>query len=88
MKSSRPSKNTRTHILMSNNLKFLRNTKNATQSDVADGISIPRGTYASFECGACLPHLTILERMTEYLGCNQTDIYADLYLGIIKMESE
>lgn len=88
MKPSRPSKSARTHILMSNNLKSLRHAMNTTQADIADSLGIARGTYASFECGACLPHLTVLEGMAKYLKCDQSKIYADIYLGIIKIESE
>lgn len=88
MKSRRPSKNQRTHILISNKLKFIREDKELTQSDIAEAVNIARGTYASFECGACLPHQKVLDEMVRFFGCEPNDIYADLYLGIIKVESE
>ena len=88
MKPSRPSKKARTHILISNNLKARRLAKNVTQSDIAESLGIARGTYATFECGACLPHTTILEGITRYLDCKDVSIYAGVYLDIIRMESD
>lgn len=91
VKPQRATKGPRTHINMTNRLRELRlecqNGQGLTQETIAEEIGIPRGTYATLESGVCLPTQEILEQLMHVLRCRDTEIYAGVYLDIIRMES-
>ncbi len=87
MKPNRVVSGRRTNINMTNQLRQLRMDAEITQADIAERINVPRGTYSTFECGACLPTADVLDSLVSVLKCKPESIYASVYLDIIKMES-
>jgi len=86
MKPQRVVNGKRININMSNRLRDLRLEAKLTQDAIAERLEIPRGTYSTLESGVCLPTEDVLKDLTSILNCKPEDIYAVVYLDIIKLE--
>ena len=86
MKPQRVVNGKRININMSNRLRDLRLEAKLTQDAIAERLEIPRGTYSTLESGVCLPTEDVLKDLTSILNCKPKDIYAVVYLDIIKLE--
>lgn len=58
------------------NLKFLRNSRGLSQSEVAEALNVTRQTISSYETGRTEPDLETLKRLADLFN---TDIYGVLY---------
>ncbi len=70
-----------------NNLRARRTELKHRQKDVSDAVDLPRGTYSVFETGVMLPTLSLLDKLTDFLKCKDTDLYTDKILKVIESES-
>lgn len=52
--------------ILAYNLKFLRKTKNITQTDAANIFGIKRATYASYEENRSIPNVFVFMDICEY----------------------
>ena len=60
---------------MKNNLKDLRKSKNISQNDLADELSVSRQTVNSIENGKFDPSLTIAIKLTKYFKVPLEEIF-------------
>ena len=60
---------------MKNNLKDLRKSKNISQNDLADELSVSRQTVNSIENGKFDPSLTLAMKLTRYFGVSLEEIF-------------
>lgn len=60
---------------MKNNLKDLRKSKNISQNDLADGLSVSRQTVNSIENGKFDPSLTLAIKLTKYFKVPLEEIF-------------
>lgn len=56
------------NLHFSNNLKFLRNNLNLTQSEVAEHLNISQGTYANYEAGKREPDYSLLLKISSFFN--------------------
>ena len=63
--------------MLASRLKELRNQKNITQEELANHLSIPRGTYAHYELGKREPDYNMLLRIANFF-----DVSTDYLLGL------
>ena len=87
MKSQHATNGTPTFCKMTNRLRELRLAKKKTQSAIAEELNMPRGSYSLLESGVTLPTVAVLKIITSVFNCKDTEIYSDVYLNIIKVES-
>ena len=52
--------------LLSENLRYLRTTKNLSQKELADKLIVTRGRYAKYENSTTQPPFEILESISAY----------------------
>ena len=64
-----------------NNIKYLRESLNLTQNEVAQRLGIPLGSYGVIESGHSLPSRAIYVSLVSLLGCNDPDVYHNLYIS-------
>lgn len=74
-------------LKMTNQLRDLRLNRKVTQVDIAEGLSMPRGSYSLLESGVTLPTEAMLKNLIRTFKCKETELYSDVYLDIIKVES-
>ena len=72
---------------MTNRLRELRLKREKTQDAIAEELSIPRGSYSLLESGSFLPSKEMLQNLTRVFNCKDAEIYSDVYLGAIELES-
>lgn len=60
---------------MKNNLKDLRKSKNISQNDLADELSVSRQTVNSIENGKFDPSLTLAIKLTRYFKVPLEEIF-------------
>ena len=60
---------------MKNNLKDLRKSKNISQNDLADALSVSRQTVNSIENGKFDPSLTLAIKLTKYFEVSIEKIF-------------
>tara|TARA_B100001939_G_scaffold245576_1_gene212878 strand:- start:1147 stop:1341 length:195 start_codon:yes stop_codon:yes gene_type:complete len=60
---------------MKNNLKDLRKSKNISQNDLADELSVSRQTVNSIENGKFDPSLTLAIKLTKYFKAPLEEIF-------------
>lgn len=60
---------------MKNNLKDLRKSKNISQNDLADELSVSRQTVNSIENGKFDPSLTLAIKLTKYFKVPLEEIF-------------
>jgi len=60
---------------MNNNLKHLRKTRNLSQNDLADALSVSRQTINSIENGKFDPSLTLAIKLTRYFKVSIDEIF-------------
>ena len=60
---------------MKNNLKDLRKSKNISQNDLADELSVSRQTVNSVENGKFDPSLTLAIKLTKYFKVPLEEIF-------------
>ena len=60
---------------MKNNLKDLRKSKNISQNDLADELSVSRQTVNSIESGKFDPSLTLAIKLTKYFKVPLEEIF-------------
>ena len=60
---------------MKNNLKDLRKSKNISQNDLADALSVSRQTVNSIENGKFDPSLTLAIKLTKYFEVSMKKIF-------------
>ena len=60
---------------MKNNLKDLRKSKNISQNDLADKLSVSRQTVNSIENGKFDPSLTLAIKLTKYFKVPLEEIF-------------
>ena len=56
----------------------LRESKNLTQQQLAEAVNVSRSTVAMWESGAAFPRTEILPRLAQALGCEISDLFADV----------
>ena len=60
---------------MKNNLKDLRKSKNISQNDLADELSVSRQTVNSIENGKFDPSLTLAIKLNKYFDVSLEEIF-------------
>lgn len=56
----------------------LRNAKNATHEDVAEGAGISRSHYGLIENGIRNPSLDVAQRIAEFFNCSIEEVFPDI----------
>lgn len=56
------------------NIKYIRESKNMTQKQLAERIGISRTTVSMWETGATLPRGATLIKLSRILGCSLDDL--------------
>lgn len=56
----------------------LRNAKNATHEDVAEGAGISRSHYGLIENGIRNPSLDVARRIAEFFNCSIEEVFPDI----------
>ncbi|MDD4124688.1 MAG: helix-turn-helix transcriptional regulator [Eubacteriales bacterium] len=55
-------------------IKSLRESKNLTQQQLADLVSVQRSTVSMWETGESFPRAEVLRRLAKILGCSVDEL--------------
>lgn len=64
-------------VLISRNLKKLRDASGYNQEDVAIFLGVGRSAYANYEAGEREIPLNLLEKLADLYGCDLYDLYTE-----------
>lgn len=64
-------------LIITSNIKRLREASGFTQESVANYLGVKRSAYANYEAGERVLPLILMERLADLYGCEMYDFYSE-----------
>ena len=64
-------------LIITSNIKRLREASGFTQESVANYLGVKRSAYANYEAGERVLPLILMERLADLYGCDRYDFYSE-----------